>query len=226
MQNSQEAEAGDSGDRKRRREELDEEVDDDPNSCWKPTFNSSIDVKEVLSRSDNSISDYGEKSRSWSGPTDLNHSFSSSDAEGRNSGTQLDHESMTREESGNKSCSSWENYVGAERPNSWESSVGAERPCSRESSVGAERPNTAESSVGAERPSSLQRASLDSEGEQKGRTADGAGDQPQVNLPEDRGLIPGAISCFSFGFYICILVMLVPIPHMLSAGTRYPGTGT
>jgi hypothetical protein len=206
MQNSQETEEADSCERKRRREESDEEVDDDPHNCWKPNFNSfsSIDAKDVLSRSYNSISDYGEKSRSWSGPTALNQSFSSSE-------TMLDHENMKREES----CRSWENNVGAERPNSWESSVGAERPCSRESSVGAERPNTPEggvgaerpnsreSSVGAERPSSrdcLQRANFDSEeGHQNGRTADGAGDQPQVNLPEERGVTPGGIFCLSFG---------------------------
>jgi hypothetical protein len=219
MQNSEEAEEAGSGVRKRRREESDEEVDGDPHSCWNPnlnSYNSSIDVKDVLSRSDTCISDYGEQSRSWSGPTDLNKSFSSS-------GTQLDHENRKREESGNKSCSSWENYVGAERPNSWESSVGAERPCSRESSGGAERPNTPESSVGAERPSSLQRANLDSEeGHQNGPTADGAGDQPQVNQPEDRGLTPGGISCLSFGFLHLygILVILVSVPHVLSAGTR------
>jgi hypothetical protein len=199
MQNSQEdaVEAG-SGERKRRREESDEEVDDDPHSCWKPNFNSCTDVKDVLSRSD-SISDYGEQSRSWSGPKDLNQSFSSS-------GTQLDHENMKREESGYKSCSSWENSLGAERPNSWESSVGAERPCSREGSVGAERPNTPESSVGAERPSS-----------RDGRKADGAGDQPQVNQPEDRGVIPGGIFRLSFGFYICILLMPLPIPNVYPA---------
>ncbi len=216
MQNSQETEAEESssGQRKRRREESDEEVDDDLNSCWKPNFNScnsSMNAKDVLSRSDNIISENGQSSRSWSGPTDLNQSFSSS-------GTQLDHENRKREESGYKSFSSWEKYVGAERPNSWESSggaerpnswessVGAERPCSRESNVGAERPNTPESSVGAERLSSrdcLQRASFDSEEQQNGRTADGAGDQPQVNLPEDRGVTPGGISCLSFGFYIC-----------------------
>ncbi len=201
MQNSQEAEAG-SGERKRRREESDEEVDDDRNSCWNPNFNScnsSIDVKDVLSRSDTSISDYGEKSRSWSGPTDLNQSFSSSE-------TQLDHDSGKREGGGNKSCSSWENSLGAKRPNSWESSVGAERPCSREGSVGAERPNTPESSVGAERPSS-----------RDGRKADGAGDQPQVNQPEDRGVTPGGIFRLSFGFYICILVMPLPIPNVYPA---------
>jgi hypothetical protein len=210
MQNSKETEEAGSGERKRRREESDEEVDDDPNSCWKPHFNacnSSIDAKDVLSRSDSIISDYGEQSRSWSGPTALNQSFSSS-------GTQLDHESMKREESGYKSCISWENSLGAERPNS------------RESSDGAERPNTPESSVGAERPSSrdcsLQRANLDSEeGHQNGRTADGAGDQPQVNLPEEGGVTPGEISCLSFGFYMCILVMLVPIPRALAARTRY-----
>jgi hypothetical protein len=188
MQDSQEAEESGSGDRKRRREESDEEVDDDLNSCWKPNFNScnsSIDAKDVLSMSDNSISENGQNSRSWSGPTDLNQSFSSS-------GTQIDYESMKREESVNKSCRTWENHVGAERPNSWETSVGAERPSSRESSVGAERPNTPESSVGAERPGSRDC--------QNGRTADGAVDQPQVNLPEDRGVTPGEIFCLSFGF--------------------------
>jgi hypothetical protein len=224
MQNSQEAEEACSSERKRRREESDEEVDDHRNSCWNPNFNScnsSIDFKDVLSRSDNSICDYGEQSRSWSGPKDLNHSFSSS-------GTHLDHENMKREESGYKSCGSWENSLGAERPNSWESSVGAERPCSRESSGGAERPNTPESSVGAERPSSrdssLQRANFDSEEQQNGRTADGAGDQPQVNLPEERGLTPGGISCLSFGFtcvpyssnartYTSCIISWCPIPN-------------
>ncbi len=223
MQNSQETDAGDSGERKRRREESDEEVNDDPHSCWNPNFNScnsSMDVKDVLSRSDTSISDYGEKSRSWSGPTDLNQSFSSS-------GTQLDHESMKREESDNQICRSWENNVGAERPNSWESSVGAERPCSRESSGGAERPNIPESSVGAERPNSrdcsLQRANFDAEGHQNGRTADGDGDQPQVNLPEDRGVTTGGIAWLLFGFYICILVMPLHISYLMCS--RYL-TGT